>query len=351
MKKIEDLIEELVIKAKKNNNMVAFSELSELGNLPDDEFQKIVEILERENIQLMVEQLEFRVEGYVDDDIEKMLLKEISQTKLLTAEEERQLLTLYKSTNNPDAKQRLIESNLKLVASIARKYSNACKGVCVSFLDLFQDGTVGLDKAIEKFDITKGYRLSTYAVWWIKQAMSRSIADKGSTIRVPVYVKEKYRKIQDYKKQYYSMIGEEPTMKQCAEACGLSIEEVDNILLSVQDTISLETPVITEGEERTHLMNLIPSGDVDFTETIVEEDFNQQLWDLVKETLSEREIMIIESRMGKSGKVQQLEEIGKKLGITRERVRQIEAKALIKLRRKVAKLVNETESSKVKKYN
>ena len=272
----------------------------------------------------------------VDDPV-RMYLKEIGKVPLLTAQEE---IDLAKRMEAGDeyAKQKLCEANLRLVVSIAKKYV----GRGMLFLDLIQEGNLGLIKAVDKFDWTKGYKFSTYATWWIRQAITRSIADQARTIRIPVHMVETINKLIRVSRQLLQEEGREPTPDEIAEEMGISVEKVREILKIAQEPVSLETPI--GEEEDSHLGDFIPDDDAPApAEAAAFSMLKEQLVDVLG-TLTEREQKVLKLRFGlEDGRARTLEEVGKKFDVTRERIRQSEAKALRKLR-------HPTRSKKLKDY-
>ena len=272
----------------------------------------------------------------VDDPV-RMYLKEIGKVPLLTAQEE---IDLAKRMEAGDeyAKQKLCEANLRLVVSIAKKYV----GRGMLFLDLIQEGNLGLIKAVDKFDWTNGYKFSTYATWWIRQAITRSIADQARTIRIPVHMVETINKLIRVSRQLLQEEGREPTPDEIAEEMGISVEKVREILKIAQEPVSLETPI--GEEEDSHLGDFIPDDDAPApAEAAAFSMLKEQLVDVLG-TLTEREQKVLKLRFGlEDGRARTLEEVGKKFDVTRERIRQIEAKALRKLR-------HPTRSKKLKDY-
>ncbi|MDD6646558.1 MAG: RNA polymerase sigma factor RpoD [Firmicutes bacterium] len=272
----------------------------------------------------------------VDDPV-RMYLKEIGKVPLLSAQEE---IDLAKRMEAGDeyAKQKLCEANLRLVVSIAKKYV----GRGMLFLDLIQEGNLGLIKAVDKFDWTKGYKFSTYATWWIRQAITRSIADQARTIRIPVHMVETINKLIRVSRQLLQEEGREPTPDEIAAEMGISVEKVREILKIAQEPVSLETPI--GEEEDSHLGDFIPDDDAPApAEAAAFSMLKEQLVDVLG-TLTEREQKVLKLRFGlEDGRARTLEEVGKKFDVTRERIRQIEAKALRKLR-------HPTRSKKLKDY-
>lgn len=272
----------------------------------------------------------------VDDPV-RMYLKEIGKVPLLTAQEE---IDLAKRMEQGDeyAKQKLCEANLRLVVSIAKKYV----GRGMLFLDLIQEGNLGLIKAVDKFDWTKGYKFSTYATWWIRQAITRSIADQARTIRIPVHMVETINKLIRVSRQLLQELGREATPDEIAEEMGISVEKVREILKIAQEPVSLETPI--GEEEDSHLGDFIPDDEAPApAEAAAFSMLKEQLVDVLG-TLTEREQKVLKLRFGlEDGRARTLEEVGKRFDVTRERIRQIEAKALRKLR-------HPTRSKKLKDY-
>ncbi|MBR0400723.1 MAG: RNA polymerase sigma factor RpoD [Mogibacterium sp.] len=260
------------------------------------------------------------------DDPVRMYFKEIGKVPLLSAEEERDLAIRIEQ-GDEEAKKKLCESNLRLVVSIARRYLN--RGL--SFLDLIQEGNLGLIKAVEKFDYTKGYKFSTYATWWIRQAITRSIADQARTIRIPVHMVETINKLIRISRQLLQEYGREPTSEEIAKEMGISVEKVREIKKISQDPVSLETPI--GEEEDSHLGDFIPDEDIPSPVEAAAYSMLQKQLREVLDTLSEREKKVLILRFGlDDGRPRTLEEVGREFNVTRERIRQIEAKALRKLR-------------------
>ena len=261
----------------------------------------------------------------VEDPV-RMYLKEIGKVPLLTAEEEVELAKRMEA-GDEYAKQKLCEANLRLVVSIAKKYM----GRGMLFLDLIQEGNLGLIKAVDKFDYTKGYKFSTYATWWIRQAITRSIADQARTIRIPVHMVETINKLIRVSRQLLQENGREPTPDEIAEEMGITVEKVREILKIAQEPVSLETP--SGEEEDSHLGDFIPDEDAPApAEAAAFSMLKEQLVEVLN-TLTEREQKVLKLRFGlDDGRARTLEEVGKEFDVTRERIRQIEAKALRKLR-------------------
>ena len=285
------------------------------------ELDEIDEVTEEE-----IADTESMVESFSTDDPVRMYLKEIGKVNLLTPEEE-VALAVRMSEGDEDAKRRMAEANLRLVVSIAKRYV----GRGMLFLDLIQEGNLGLIKAVEKFDYTKGYKFSTYATWWIRQAITRAIADQARTIRIPVHMVETINKVIRVSRQLLQELGHDPSAEEIAEEMGMPVEKVRDILKIAQEPVSLETPI--GEEEDSHLGDFIedegasePSEAASFTL------LKEQLM-TVLDTLTPREKKVLELRFGIiDGRTRTLEEVGKEFNVTRERIRQIEAKALRKLR-------------------
>ena len=260
------------------------------------------------------------------DDPVKVYLKEIGRVPLLSSEEEIDL-AIRISENDPVAKQRLAEANLRLVVSIAKRYV----GRGMQFLDLIQEGNLGLIKAVDKFDYTKGFKFSTYATWWIRQAITRAIADQARTIRIPVHMVETINKVKKTNSQLLHKNGRDPTAEEIAAELDMPVDKVREILRVAQEPVSLETPI--GEEEDSHLGDFIPDDDAlapaDAASMLL---LKEQLGDVLK-TLTPREEKVLSLRFGlEDGHPRTLEEVGKEFNVTRERIRQIEAKALRKLR-------------------
>ena len=294
-------------------------------DIPQSEMAEIENEVEKfgtpESMERILEQ-----EGLAIDDPVRMYLKEIGKVPLLDAEEEKELARRM-SDGDEEAKNKLVEANLRLVVSIAKRYV----GKGMFFLDLIQEGNLGLMKAVEKFDYKKGYKFSTYATWWIRQAITRAIADQARTIRIPVHMVETIHKVSRYSRQMLQELGREPTADEIGEKMGMSADRVRDIMKIAQDPVSLETPI--GEEEDSHLGDFIPDEDTPApadaaSATILREVIEREL-----HTLTPREEHVIKLRFGLyDGRTRTLEEVGKEFDITRERIRQIEAKALRKLR-------------------
>ena len=295
------------------------------GDLSAEEMSAIEsEVAQFSEADVMVTSLE--QDGVNVDDPVRLYLKEIGKVPLLTNEREKELAERMMA-GDESAKTELVEANLRLVVSIAKRYV----GRGMYFLDLIQEGNLGLMKAVEKFDYTKGYKFSTYATWWIRQAITRAIADQARTIRIPVHMVETIHKVSRYSRQMLQELGREATAEEIGEKMDMSADKVREIMKIAQDPVSLETPI--GEEEDSHLGDFIPDDDTpspaEATSTnILREELERQL-----HTLTPREEHVIKLRFGLyDGRTRTLEEVGKEFDITRERIRQIEAKALRKLR-------------------
>ncbi|MCI5935102.1 MAG: RNA polymerase sigma factor RpoD [Lachnospiraceae bacterium] len=343
-------LNELLQIAKKKKNMLEYQEISDYFqgmNLNAEQFEQILDFMEAHNIDVLrisdddddddiilseedeveVEQIDLSVpDGISIEDPVRMYLKEIGKVPLLSAEEE---IELAKRMELGDmvAKQRLAEANLRLVVSIAKRYV----GRGMLFLDLIQEGNLGLIKAVEKFDYRKGYKFSTYATWWIRQAITRAIADQARTIRIPVHMVETINKLIRVSRQLLQELGREPSPEEIAEEMKMPVEKVREILKISQEPVSLETPI--GEEEDSHLGDFIQDDNVPVPAdaaafTLLKEQLGEVL-----DTLTEREKKVLTLRFGlDDGRARTLEEVGKEFNVTRERIRQIEAKALRKLR-------------------
>ena len=351
MKKIGDLI----AAGKQNKGVLEESEIrAEFKNLKltDDQYELIVRVLEKNDIDVLqvvddddsdvpedeldmieetgedeTELLDLSVPDSINiEDPVRMYLKEIGKVPLLTAEEEIELAKRMEA-GDEDAKKRLAEANLRLVVSIAKRYV----GRGMLFLDLIQEGNLGLIKAVEKFDYNKGFKFSTYATWWIRQAITRAIADQARTIRIPVHMVETINKLVRVSRQLLQELGREPTPEEIAERMEIPVERVREILKISQEPVSLETPI--GEEEDSHLGDFIQDDNVPVPAdaaafTLLKEQLVEVLG-----TLTEREQKVLRLRFGlDDGRARTLEEVGKEFNVTRERIRQIEAKALRTLR-------------------
>ncbi len=299
----------------------------ESDELPDDNQEIEFESLEDEAL----------TKGIAVDDPVRMYLKEIGKVPLLTADEEIVLAQKMKE-GDQDARQKLVEANLRLVVSIAKRYV----GRGMLFLDLIQEGNLGLIKAVEKCDYTKGYKFYTYATWWIRQAITRSIADQARTIRIPVHMVETINKLIRVSRQLLQTYGREPSPEEIAEEMGITVEKVREIQKIAQEPVSLETPI--GEEEDSHLGDFIPDEDVPApAEAAAALMLKEQLLEVL-DTLTEREQKVLKLRFGlEDGHARTLEEVGKEFDVTRERIRQIESKA-------IKKLNHPSRSKKLKDY-
>ena len=290
--------------------------------LPElDEIEEIEEVTEEE-----IMDTDAMVDTFSTDDPVRMYLKEIGKVALLNPDEEIELAKRM-AEGDEEAKRRMAEANLRLVVSIAKRYV----GRGMLFLDLIQEGNLGLIKAVDKFDYTKGYKFSTYATWWIRQAITRAIADQARTIRIPVHMVETINKVIRVSRQLLQELGHDPSAEEIAEEMGMPVDKVRDILKIAQEPVSLETPI--GEEEDSHLADFIP--DEDASEPAEAASFTllkEQLMEVLS-TLTPREEKVLRLRFGlEDGRTRTLEEVGKEFNVTRERIRQIEAKALRKLR-------------------
>lgn len=340
---------ELLEVAKKKKNMLEYQEISEYFkdmNLGAEQFEEILEFMEAHSIDVLrisddddedillddedeveVEQIDLSVpDGVSIEDPVRMYLKEIGKVPLLSAEEEIELAKRME-LGDMDAKKRLAEANLRLVVSIAKRYV----GRGMLFLDLIQEGNLGLIKAVEKFDYRKGYKFSTYATWWIRQAITRAIADQARTIRIPVHMVETINKLIRVSRQLLQELGREPTPEEIAAEMNMPVERVREILKISQEPVSLETPI--GEEEDSHLGDFIQDDNVPVPADAAAFTLLKEQLEEVLSTLTEREKKVLTLRFGlEDGRARTLEEVGREFNVTRERIRQIEAKALRKLR-------------------
>ncbi len=343
-------LNDLLLMAKRKKNMLEYQEINDYFkdmSLNADQFEEILDFLETNNIDVLrmsdddddeeilideeeeveVEQLDLSVpDGVSIEDPVRMYLKEIGKVPLLSAEEEIELAKRME-LGDMEAKKRLAEANLRLVVSIAKRYV----GRGMLFLDLIQEGNLGLIKAVEKFDYRKGYKFSTYATWWIRQAITRAIADQARTIRIPVHMVETINKLIRVSRQLLQELGREPTPEEIAEEMNMPVDRVREILKISQEPVSLETPI--GEEEDSHLGDFIQDDNVPVpAEAAAFTLLKEQLEDVL-DTLTDREKKVLTLRFGLAdGRARTLEEVGKEFNVTRERIRQIEAKALRKLR-------------------
>ncbi len=350
--RFDEKVKELLAVAKKKKNVLEYQEISEFfADMPleEEQFEKILEVLDQNNVDVLritedddvdteeiilteedevdVENLDLSIpDGISIEDPVRMYLKEIGKVPLLSAEEEIELAKRME-LGDEEAKKRLAEANLRLVVSIAKRYV----GRGMLFLDLIQEGNLGLIKAVEKFDYRKGYKFSTYATWWIRQAITRAIADQARTIRIPVHMVETINKLIRVSRQLLQELGREPSPEEIAEEMRMPVDRVREILKISQEPVSLETPI--GEEEDSHLGDFIQDDNVPVPAdaaafTLLKEQLVEVLG-----TLTEREQKVLRLRFGlDDGRARTLEEVGKEFNVTRERIRQIEAKALRKLR-------------------
>ncbi|MBQ2391343.1 MAG: RNA polymerase sigma factor RpoD [Clostridia bacterium] len=304
-------------------------ELKETPLLDVDDFGEEPDASELEEISQEEIDNALNVDDFAVHDPVKIYLKEIGRVPLLTNDEEKELAEKI-LVGDVKAKQRLTEANLRLVVSIAKRYV----GRGMHFLDLIQEGNVGLIKAVEKFDHTKGFKFSTYATWWIRQAITRAIADQARTIRIPVHMVETINKLKKVQSQLLHENGKEATEEQIAEEMGLSVSRVREIMRVAQEPVSMETPIGPEEDSR--LMDFIRDEDALAPDEAALKSITNEDIDSVLHTLAPREEDVVRLRFGlKDGRCHTLEEVGLEFGVTRERIRQIEAKALRKLRHPV----------------
>ena len=349
--KLQEKLQELLALAKKKKNSLEYQEISEFFKdmeLDADEFEKILDFLETNNIDVLrimddddieddiilddedeveVEKIDLSVpDGVSIEDPVRMYLKEIGKVPLLSAEEEIELAKRME-LGDQEAKKRLAEANLRLVVSIAKRYV----GRGMLFLDLIQEGNLGLIKAVEKFDYRKGYKFSTYATWWIRQSITRAIADQARTIRIPVHMVETINKLIRVSRQLLQELGREPTPEEIAAEMNMPVDRVREILKISQEPVSLETPI--GEEEDSHLGDFIQDDNVPVPADAAAFTLLKEQLEEVLGTLTEREQKVLTLRFGlEDGRARTLEEVGKEFNVTRERIRQIEAKALRKLR-------------------
>lgn len=354
----EKTVKKIIAKFKKEGNNITYGQIAEeLGDVNPEEMEDILNQLEKHGIDLLKGQssggsVEEELDKITDEDINleeieeidlddlkyanmidiisvddpiKMYLREIGKIPLLSEEDEIRYATKALE-GDQYAKDKLVESNLRLVVSISKRYI----GRGMLFLDLIQEGNMGLIKAVEKFDVRKGFKFSTYATWWIRQAITRSIADQARTIRIPVHMVETINKLVRTQRHLLQQLGREPSVEEIAADLGFTPEKVREIQKVSQDPVSLESPI--GEEENSHLGDFIPDEDgLTPHETASYTFLREQLEEVMKD-LTEREAMVLKLRFGlDNGKARTLEEVGKVFDVTRERIRQIEAKALRKL--------------------
>ncbi|MCR4744753.1 MAG: RNA polymerase sigma factor RpoD [Lachnospiraceae bacterium] len=348
-------LKELIALGKKKKGVLEDSEVNDFFagmELGEDQFEKIFEVLEQNGVDILrinskggddeptddeldleeddegdVENLDISIPDSVSiEDPVRMYLKEIGKVPLLSAEEEIDLAQRMED-GDEEAKKKLAEANLRLVVSIAKRYV----GRGMLFLDLIQEGNLGLIKAVEKFDYRKGYKFSTYATWWIRQAITRAIADQARTIRIPVHMVETINKLIRVSRQLLQELGREPTPEEIAKEMNMPVDRVREILKISQEPVSLETPI--GEEEDSHLGDFIQDDQVPVPAEAAAFTLLREQLQEVLETLTDREQKVLRLRFGlDDGRARTLEEVGKEFNVTRERIRQIEAKALRKLR-------------------
>ena len=305
-----------------------FDAFEEMGvNLLNDDFEEEPDIEDLKEVEdLKIDEIDTNFEGISVDDPVRMYLREIGKIPLLSYEKELELAQRILK-NDEEAKQELAEANLRLVVSIAKKYV----GRGMLFLDLIQEGNMGLIKAVEKFDYTKGFKFSTYATWWIRQAITRAIADQARTIRIPVHMVETINRLIRTSRHLLQQLGREPSPEEIAQEMDISVEKVMEIQKIAQDPVSLETPIGEEDDS--HLGDFIQDEDSPAPHDAASYTLLREQLEEVMNTLTPREAKVLKLRFGlEDGKARTLEEVGKEFDVTRERIRQIEAKALRKLR-------------------
>ena len=368
--KFGEKLKQLVAHGKKNKSILELQEINDFFSdmeLDAEQMEKVYEYLEANHIDVLrvsgdgdgieelddvddsdivltdeddvdMEKIDLSVpDGISIEDPVRMYLKEIGKVPLLSADEEVELAKRM-AEGDEDAKKRLAEANLRLVVSIAKRYV----GRGMLFLDLIQEGNLGLIKAVEKFDYEKGYKFSTYATWWIRQAITRAIADQARTIRIPVHMVETINKLIRESRQLLQELGREPLPEEIAERMGISVERVREILKISQEPVSLETPI--GEEEDSHLGDFIQDQNVPVPAEAAASNLLRDQLNEVLDTLTEREQKVLRLRFGMDdGRARTLEEVGKEFQVTRERIRQIEAKALRRLR-------HPSKSRKLKDY-
>jgi RNA polymerase primary sigma factor len=320
MDKFYDTLENLGIDITGDDDFVPMIDADDLG--PDiGDLENLDEVTEEEMVST-----DAMVESFSTDDPVRMYLKEIGKVSLLTPDEESELAQRM-AEGDEEAKRRMAEANLRLVVSIAKRYV----GRGMLFLDLIQEGNLGLLKAVEKFDYTKGYKFSTYATWWIRQAITRAIADQARTIRIPVHMVETINKVIRVSRQLLQELGHDPSAEEISAEMNLPVDKVRDILKIAQEPVSLETPI--GEEEDSHLGDFIPDEDASEPSEAASFTLLKEQLMTVLSTLTPREEKVLRLRFGlEDGRTRTLEEVGKEFNVTRERIRQIEAKALRKLR-------------------
>ena len=360
-KDLKEITKQLIDLSKKNGPLTIndVTELLEKYQLEPNQYDKIYDILESENVVILddadepgldeldeIEEEDIKLDDIdtmevpdsvgVDDPV-RLYLKEIGKIPLLSPEEEIDYAKRMMD-GDEEAKKKLSEANLRLVVSIAKKYV----GRGMLFLDLIQEGNLGLIKAVEKFDYRKGYKFSTYATWWIRQAITRAIADQARTIRIPVHMVETINKLIRTSRHLLQQLGREPTIEEIAAEMEMPVEKVKEIKKVAQEPVSLETPI--GEEEDSHLGDFIPDDDAPSPSELAAYTLLREQLDEIIETLTPREAKVLRLRFGlEDGKARTLEEVGREFQVTRERIRQIEAKALRKLR-------HPSRSKKLKDY-
>lgn len=362
-KKLQDIIDGLLERGKKNGTLSYKEVADKLYNvdIDKDQVEDLYDLFIANGIEIVSDSEKGKTEeeasdgsadkkdkksesfeetmskGIAVDDPVRMYLKEIGKVSLLTAEEEIDLAKRMEAGDEA-AKKKLCEANLRLVVSIAKRYV----GRGMLFLDLIQEGNLGLIKAVDKFDWRKGYKFSTYATWWIRQAITRSIADQARTIRIPVHMVETINKLIRVSRQLLQELGREPTPEEIAAQMDMPVEKVRDILKIAQEPVSLETPI--GEEEDSHLGDFIPDDDVPAPADAAAYSMLKDQLEEVLQTLTDREQKVLKLRFGlEDGRARTLEEVGREFDVTRERIRQIEAKALRKLR-------HPSRSKKLKDY-
>ena len=344
-------LDQLISIARDKKGILEQDDINEIFSdmeLEPSKIEQIYEYLEAQNIDIIGNISDIEIDdadidlnnlpdGISIDDPVRMYLKEIGKVPLLSADEEIKLAQKMEE-GDQEAKKKLAEANLRLVVSIAKRYV----GRGMLFLDLIQEGNLGLIKAVEKFDYTKGYKFSTYATWWIRQAITRAIADQARTIRIPVHMVETINKLMRVSRQLLQELGRDPQPEEIAKEMEMSVSKVREIMKISQEPVSLETPI--GEEEDSHLGDFIPDEDIPVpAEAAAFTLLKEQLIEVL-DTLTEREQKVLRLRFGlDDGRARTLEEVGKEFNVTRERIRQIEAKALRKLR-------HPSRSKKLKDY-
>lgn len=342
----EQRVTDIIKRAKENGNITYGELATQLGEINPEQIDKVFDVMEEMGVDVLKDDLiepdeddleevenlklddidSISFEGISTDDPVRMYLREIGKIELLSYDEE---LVIAKKilTGDEEAKQKLAESNLRLVVSIAKKYV----GRGLLFLDLIQEGNLGLIKAVEKFDYTKGYKFSTYATWWIRQSITRAIADQARTIRIPVHMVETINRLIRTSRLLLQRLGREPTPEEISDEMDMPIDKVMEIQKIAQDPVSLETPIGEEDDS--HLGDFIQDEDSPAPQDSASFTLMKEQLEEVMNTLTPREAKVLKLRFGlEDGRARTLEEVGKEFEVTRERIRQIEAKALRKLR-------------------